>query len=468
MAMMHRMTIRDLLGASALVIGLIAGSAQAESLFTPAATDFTGQVRITGAVRGMPIYPGSEATVTGSGLQPGQSVTLLRGATVLNKEPITVDEKGGFTYVVPVDKEAAQGLQPIVVATEKPASAFVADLKVSKQLPVNGADKFTVESKPVNPGLYQVAESPKSGAVFVASAVGRPPIKESALVKLDPKTLEVAARVSPAEAPEHDGKPGGLFAVYGVAVDDANGTVWATNTRQDTLAVYKQSNLSLVKQFAPGTVPHARDVVVDEANGRVYASTSFGPDLMVFDAKTLEQLPPIHIPTEVRGETFGAMALDIDARHGKLATVSYNTPEAAIVDLKSGEAKVIELPRAKIASGVAFDAQDNLLFVVSQDTDNLLIVNAETGETLHDIEVGATPLNVTFEPKSRLAFVANRGAGTIAVVNTKGEVVANLETGGFPNQLRADGKGNVWAVNKSRGENDEAGDRIWRITPKAE
>jgi DNA-binding beta-propeller fold protein YncE len=162
------------------------------------------------------------------------------------------------------------------------------------------------------------------------------------------------------------------------------------------------------------------------------------------------------------------MALDIDAKHGKLATVSYNTPEAAIIDLKSGAVKVIELPRAKVASGVAFDAQDNLLFVVSQDTDNLLIVNAETGETLHDVEVGATPLNVTFEPKSRLAYIANRSAGTIAVVNTKGEIVANLETGGFPNQLRADGKGNVWAVNKSRGENDEAGDRIWRITAKAE
>lgn len=468
MAMTHRMTIRHLLGASALAISLIAGSAQADSLFTPAAVDFTGQIRITGAVRGMPIYPGSEATVTGSGLQPGQTITLLRGATVLNKEPITVDEKGGFTYVVPVDKDAAQGLQPIVVATENPASATVADLKVSKQLPVAGADKFTVESKPVNPGLYQVAESPKSGAVFVASAVGRPPIKESALVKLNPETLAVESRISPAEAPERDGKPGGLYAVYGVAVDDSNGTVWATNTRQDTIAVYKQSDLSLLKQFEPGVVPHARDVVVDEGNGRVYASTSFGPDLMVFDAKTLEQLPSIHIPTEARGETFGAMALDLDAKHGKLATVSYNTPEAAIIDLKSGAVKVIELPRAKIASGVAFDAQDNLLFIVSQDTDNLLIVNAETGETLHDVEVGATPLNVTFEPKSRLAFIANRGAGTIAVVNTKGEVVANLETGGFPNQLRADGKGNVWAVNKSRGENDEAGDRIWRIAPKAE
>ncbi|MFT4012446.1 MAG: ATP-binding protein [Paracoccus sp. (in: a-proteobacteria)] len=462
------LNIRHLLGASALALGLAAGPALADSVFTPSATEFNGQIRIIGAVRGMPIYPGGEAIVTGSKLQPGQKVTLLRGATVLNKEPITVDEKGEFSHAIAVDEAAALGLQPIVIATENPASAAVADLKISKKLPASGEDKFTVESKPVNPGLYQVAESAKSGAVFVTSAVGRPPIKESALVKLDPKTLEVASRINPAEAPGKDGTPGGLYAVYGVAVDDVNETVWTTNTRQNTVAVYKQSDLSLVKQFDPGTVTHARDVVVDEANGRAYASTSFGPDLVVFDTKTLETLEPIHIPSEIRGETFGAMALDIDAEHGKLATVSYNTPEAAIVDLKTGEAKVFALPRSKIGAGVAFDAVDNLLFVVSQETDNLLILNAETGETLHDVDVGATPLNVTFEPKSRLAFIANRGAGTIAVVDTKGEIVANLETGGFPNQLRADGNGNVWAVNKSRGEDDEAGDRIWRITPKSE
>mgnify|MGYP002716147081 CR=1 FL=1 len=35
-------------------------------------------------------------------------------------------------------------------------------------------------------------------------------------------------------------------------------------------------------------------------------------------------------------------------------------------------------------------------------------------------------------------------------------------------QLRADGKGNIWAVNKSRGEDDDAGDRIWKISPKGD
>lgn len=468
MALSQGQSIRALLGASVLALSVLSVPALAQTVFTKPLTEFQGQVRITGPLRGDPIHAGSTATVSGSKLIPGQQVTLLRGAAVLNKTPITVDDKGEFTATIEVDADAALGLQPVVVATENPASASVVDLKVSQKIAASGAEKFTVTSQAVNPGLYQVVESPKANAVFVASAVGRPPIKESALVRLNPETLAIEARITPAEAPARDGKPGGLFAVYGVAVDDANDHVWVSNTRQDTIAVYKQSDLSLVKQFDADAVPHPRDIVIDEANGRAYASTSFGPNLHVFDTATLQEVAPIHIPSTIRGEEFGAMALDLDEQHGKLATVSINTPEAAIIDLKSGAVKVFALPNAKTASGVAFDAQDNLLFVVSQDTDNLLILNAETGETLHDVTVGATPLNVTFEPKSRLAYIANRGAGTITVVDTKGQIVANLETGGFPNQLRADDKGNVWAVNKSRGDNDEAGDRIWRITPKAD
>lgn len=108
-----------------------------------------------------------------------------------------------------------------------------------------------------------------------------------------------------------------------------------------------------------------------------------------------------------------------------------------------------------------------MLFVASQGSDNLLIVKEASGEVLFDVPVGAQPLNVTFEPVSRLAFVANRGAGTITVVNTSGEIVANLDAGNVPNQLRADGQGNVWAVNKARGEDDPTGDNVWRIRAKS-
>lgn len=468
MAYPSRPALRALLGASALALSVIAGPVLAETVFTKPLVEFAGRVSAGGVDRA-PVHKGGKAVIEGQNLIPGQTVTLMRGTTTLNAEPITVDAEGGFSFALDVDAEAETGLQPIVVVTENPASAEVVELKVSPEVAVAGTEKLAVASEPVVRGLYQVKFSEAANAAFVTSAVGRPPVKESKLVKINAETLKIEAEATPGAAPARpDGSDGGVFAVYGIDVDEANGHVWVTNTRQDTAAVYKQSDLSLVKQFEPGAVPHARDVVVDEANGRAYASATGTPEIKVFDTKTLEPLEPITIQSQIRGEEFSTMALDIDEAGGKLVTVSLSTPEAAVVDLASGEVKVILLPGTKAASGVAYDPQEGLIFVASQATDNLLIVKAETGEVLHDVAVGAGPLNVAFEPVGRLAYVANRGAGTIAVVSPEGEIVANLDAGSYPNQLRADGKGNVWAVNKSRGEDDEAGDRIWRITPATE
>ncbi len=89
----------------------------------------------------------------------------------------------------------------------------------------------------------------------MTSAVGRPPVTQSQLLKLDPKSLKVTKAITPAQVP---GTNGAVYAVYGVGVDDTNGNVWVTNTRQNSIAVYRQKDLSLVHQFPADTVPHAR------------------------------------------------------------------------------------------------------------------------------------------------------------------------------------------------------------------
>ena len=76
--------------------------------------------------------------------------------------------------------------------------------------------------------------STKTGALFVTSAVGRPPGTIAQLLELDPKALAIERQITPAAAP---GEDAGVYAVYGVGVDDRNGTVWTTNTRQNAVAV---------------------------------------------------------------------------------------------------------------------------------------------------------------------------------------------------------------------------------------
>ena len=48
---------------------------------------------------------------------------------------------------------------------------------------------------------YQTAYSAKRNAVFVTSAVGRPPVRQSELLRLNGDTLAVQARITPAAAP---------------------------------------------------------------------------------------------------------------------------------------------------------------------------------------------------------------------------------------------------------------------------
>ncbi|WP_457319921.1 YncE family protein [Stenotrophomonas sp. P5_B8] len=456
------MSFRSSFRLTTLAAGLLlAVAGHAQPVFDQPASVFKGSV----VSRGENVVPGSTAEVVGRGFVPGQQVSLVRGETVLNGQPLIVDADGNFTTRLQIPADAVPGTHPVVVRASQPAAAAVLNLRVSPQLPLSGQERFSTQSNKLVQGLYQSAYSPKSNAVFVTSAVGRPPVTQSQLLKVDPKTLKVIQAITPAPVP--DAKGGSVFAVYGVGVDDANGNVWVSNTRQDTLAVYRQSDLSLVHQFPVGAVPHARDVVVDARHGKVFASATGEDHLSVFDAKTLKPLEPIALASGVDDEKFVPMSLVLDDASGKLFTVSIGTPEAAVIDVATGKVdKVIDLGNSISASGVAFDAQQNQLYVASQGTDNLLIVDVASGKVLHDVPVGAGALNVAFDPKAGLAYVTSRGAGTVSVVDRSGKVVGNLDGGTFPNHVRADGKGNVFAVNKSRGTDDAKGDRITRIAPR--
>lgn len=468
--MIHASSLSSRLRPAALALALlaVAGLSNAQVFSAPDA-DFKGNVRVASPL----VLPGNEIELAGAGFTPGQKITLLRGDSVLNAQPYVADAEGKFTARLAIPADAVAGVHPVVVRVAGPDAASVLELKVSRELPPAGQDRFEVTGRKLVAGLYQSAYSAKNDALFVTSAVGRPPVTRSELVKVDPKTLEIVARATPPQAPAPAPRPGqepregGLHAVYGVAVDDANGTVWVTNTRQNTVAVYRQSDLSLVKQYPVDAVPHSRDVIVDEKRGRAYASATGKNFVSVFDTATLEQLPNIEIASTLWGKDFVPMSLELDAAAGKLYTVSMGTGEIAIIDTAANRVeKVFVVPNARAASGVAFDPENKRVLVASQGSDNLLIVDPAEGRVVHDVYVGAGALNVAWEPVGKLAWVSNRAAGTVTAVDANGAIVANLDGGSFPNHVHEDGKGNVFAINKSRGEDDATGDRVTRISAK--
>lgn len=427
------------------------------------------------------VLAGKPVTLAGSDFKPGQNVTLSYGSVDLG-QTATADKDGKFRTQFVLPAAAEPGRYALVASAANPAASLLVPLKISPNVPLSGQERFNVQSQPLVPGLYQAGYSAKTDRVFVTSAVGRPPVTRSELVKVNAQTLAIEQRVTAPAAPTQPARPGapaanapasnapalpGLYAVYGVGVDDANGNVWVTNTRQNTIAVYRQSDLALIKQFEPGVLPHGRDVLVDDVQGKAYASPVGEPKVAVFNAKTPAFLKDIPIETSLRGrdvKAFSPMSLALDKASSRLFVVSAGG-EVAIVNTKTDTVeKVYAVPSAVSASGVAYDAQTDRIFVAAQGSDNVVIVDAKTGKTLHDVKVGAGTLNVTFDPARRVAYAANRASDTVTILDAEGKIVGNLDIGSFPNHIAVDGKGGVFTVNKARGAQDGEGDRIGRIT----
>lgn len=459
------------LSASALVP---AAAVQAQSAaFSEPAKSYQGRVSFGSTTPG-PIEAGKTVEAKGEGFRAGQTVRLFHGENALTGA-VTADADGKFTASFTVPSSAAVGIHPIVVVSQAPYSAATVELKVSPTVPYANADQYKIDRAVITQGLYQSAYSAKNDAVFVASAVGRPPVLKSELVRVNARTLTIEARATPPEAADRKGPngetvDGGLYAVYGVGVDDANGTVWTTNSRQNTVAVYRQSDLSLVRQFPDGTVSHARDVVIDSNANKAYVSATFQPEVVVFNAANPEKLKSITIQTKVggRGNTakFSAASLSLNAAAHRLFVVSNSTNEVAVINTQTDEVlNVFAVPGAKGTIGVSHDPQTGNIFVAAQGTDNLIVLNGETGAVVADTPVGAGALNVVFDASTRQAYVSNRGANSITVTDANGQIVANLGPAPMANHVSSDGKGTIFAVTKGSGDTEDA-NTLFRISPR--
>lgn len=443
--------------AAAFLAACLSLSAQATGLNLSIDPDTTGNVSQTDAV-----MPGGTVKLNGTGFKAGQQVKLLRGGFDLNDQaPFLIGETGTFTTEVQVPADATVGLHPVVVQVSNPDAARVVELKVSAPLPESGTERFDIAKAPLEPGVYQVGYGKRSNAVFVSSAVGRPPIRVSKLIKVNPDTLQIEKSVTPPTT----ANGAQLQAVYGLAVDDLNGYVWMGNTRTGSVGVYRQDDLSLVKQFKDGVASHSFGVAVDNRRGRAYVAAHGGLRVAVFDTRTLEELDPIILesPTRLRELAANPIGIAVDEENGKLYVLS-TSEQVYVYEAETGKLETAYgLKGAADAMSIALAPQQQLLFVASQDSDNVLILEAKTGKILHDVRVGATPLAVTWDATRQVAYVASRGSDSIAVIDPNGKLVANLPAGSYPNHVTTDGAGNVFAVNKSRNADDGNGDHIRRI-----
>ena len=291
------------------------------------------------------------------------------------------------------------------------------------------------------PGQFQVGYSKKNHKLFVPTVGARGGLASS-LARVDADTLQTEAF---AELPVKKNDKGqyGYTSAYGVTVDDVDGTVWVTNTTDNSVAVYDQQTLKLiwsnegVKKDDPNWIEHPRSVLVDHESGKAFVTGRFF--VSAIDLKT-KQVEKIQLEGAPEGGTrYISMNLFLDG--GKLYVPERTGGKLFVVDTKTfkvektiqtqGEDSTVEVR----PSDVAVDHSLNEIYVSSQGVkgvnSGISVYDLQTGEFKKFVKFGTQALALEHDEDRDLVYVTDFGTGKVAVFDGRAdEVIGEVEMNG--------------------------------------
>ncbi|MCS4489633.1 YncE family protein [Corynebacterium sp. ES2775-CONJ] len=407
---------------------------------------------------------GSQATVRVVNLPDGTELTSV-GVEGQNWLSAPVSAVGGIAEQTGVMVPADAPFREKVRATYSIAGRdYTVDTgeRVNAPRDLIATELYDSQSMELGKGLYQSAINDKTGKLFVTRANRR---EDSSIYKIDAKTFTIEQTL---DIQDRDSTGESVRGAFGVGLDNERGLVWVSNTLQDTVSVYRQSDLSLVKTWSEGSTAHPRDVVIDEKTGLAYVSmvSRATGAVHIYD---LEADAPVAIDL---GPDFAiTMSLALNADKGLLYTTSRVNPNIAKIDIASANKQVttksMDSDLVESASGVALDPVHNKLYITAQGTGNTVVFDADTMDFITEIPTGASALNARYNPSDGRIYVAHRKAGTVVAIDTETDtVVARLDAGMNTNHISVGADGTVYAVNKASQADPEAKDRLFAFKLK--
>ncbi|MEU4659813.1 YncE family protein [Streptomyces sp. NPDC023723] len=294
----------------------------------------------------------------------------------------------------------------------------------------------TVSTAKLTKGLYQSAYSERNNVLWVTAAVGRPPVTESHLLKVDPKTLAIKSDITP---PVTDTATGAVEAVYGVAVDDEHNTVWTTNTRNNTVSVYSQRTGEHLATLP--NVNHAREIVVDEKHDTVWASGFSDGTLVAFDTKSLTEKRRVTV------DGAGPTGLAVNEKTGTLYAADLNNDR--LIEVKRGSDTPAFIAAGDGPISVSLSKNGKTAYTADQTSGTLSVIDLKSGTTTKSVATGAGALSVATDERSGDVLVVNRTDANVTRVDVKtGVVEETVATGANPNHVEV-ADGTAYVVDKS-------------------
>ena len=369
---------------------------------------------------------------------PAKTSEIQANSILKFKVTATAGDNSEVKQVTPETREF-QGY-PATATKTKAAdnNATTPSTEAHRTLDANGSVANIIQGLP---GQFQVGYSKKNHKLFVPTVGARGGLASS-LARVDADTLQTEAF---AELPVKKNDKGqyGYTSAYGVTVDDVDGTVWVTNTTDNSVAVYDQQTLKLiwtnegVKEDDPNWIEHPRSVLVDHESGKAFVTGRFFVSAIDLKTKQVEKIQLEGAPDG--GTRYISMNLFLDG--GKLYVPERTGGKLFVVDTKTfkvektiqtqGEDSTVEVR----PSDVAVDHSLNEIYVSSQGVkgvnSGISVYDLTTGEFKKFVKFGTQALALEHDEDRDLVYVTDFGTGKVAVFDGRAdEVIGEVEMNG--------------------------------------
>ena len=310
------------------------------------------------------------------------------------------------------------------------------------------------------PGQYQVAYSKATNKIWMVGVGARGDLA-STIARVNADTLQIE---EVAALPFELDKNGefGYISAYGITVDDVSGTVWVTNTTDNSLSVFDQNTMEQIwtnhgiAESDPNWIEHPRSVLVDHNSGKVFVTGRYY--VSAIDMKTFE-VTKLQLEGAPNGGTrYVGMNMTIDGDKlyvpertgGKVFVINTKTFKTEQVIQTRGENSSVEVR----PSDVTIDHSENEIYVSSQGVDGvnsgISVYDLTTGAFKKFVKFGNQALSMENDEGRDLVYVTDFGTGKIAIFDAKTDrVIGEVEmNGGKANDLTITADGSVIAVDK--------------------
>ena len=368
---------------------------------------------------------------------PAKTSEIQANSILKFKVTATAGDNSEVKQVTPETREF-QGYPATATKTTKATDTTTPSTEAHRTVDASGSVANIIQGLP---GQFQVGYSKKSHKLFVPTVGARGNLASS-LARVDADTLQTEAF---AELPVKQNDKGqyGYTSAYGVTVDDVDGTVWVTNTTDNSVAVYDQQTLKLiwtnegVKEGDPNWIEHPRSVLVDHESGKAFVTGRFFVSAIDLKTKQVEKIQLEGAPDG--GTRYISMNLFLDG--GKLYVPERTGGKLFVVDTKTfkvektiqtqGEDSTVEVR----PSDVAVDHSLNEIYVSSQGVkgvnSGISVYDLTTGEFKKFVKFGTQALALEHDEDRDLVYVTDFGTGKVAVFDGRAdEVIGEVEMNG--------------------------------------